>query len=115
MAQQGAEAANLVVVEKLAGVPRREPSVGDNDRAWRARSEVVSSTSPNHHLSVHDARWRITQNRAARGYGHEQDDLHNVIEDRRRLRLRTPSPPRRSLVEDVAPVGKVDFVLWRDH
>jgi hypothetical protein len=28
---------------------------------------------------------------------------------------RTPSPPRRSLAEDVAPVGKVDSVFWRDH
>jgi hypothetical protein len=43
----------------------------------------------------------ITQNRAAREYGREWDDLHNVIEDRRHLRLRTPSPPRRSLVEDI--------------
>jgi hypothetical protein len=36
LAQQGAEAANLVVVEKSAGIPQREPSVGDNDRARRA-------------------------------------------------------------------------------
>jgi hypothetical protein len=33
LAQQGAEATNLVIVEKSADVPRREPSVGDNDRA----------------------------------------------------------------------------------
>jgi hypothetical protein len=38
LAQQGAEAANLVVAEKSAGVPRGEPSVGRNDRTWRARS-----------------------------------------------------------------------------
>jgi hypothetical protein len=33
LAQQGAETANLIVTEKSAVVPRREPSVGDNDRA----------------------------------------------------------------------------------
>jgi hypothetical protein len=33
LAQQGAEAANLVVAEKSAGVPRGEPSVGRNDQA----------------------------------------------------------------------------------
>jgi hypothetical protein len=47
LVQQGAEAANLVVAEKSTGVPRREPSGGHNDRARRARSEVVSSFSPN--------------------------------------------------------------------
>jgi hypothetical protein len=31
LAQQGAEVVNLVVVEKSAGVPRREPSIDDND------------------------------------------------------------------------------------
>jgi hypothetical protein len=36
LAQQEAEAANLVVTEKSGGVPRREPSVGDNDRVRRA-------------------------------------------------------------------------------
>jgi hypothetical protein len=36
-------------------------------------------------------------------------DLHNVIEDQRYFRLRTPFPPRWSLVEDVAPVGKSGF------
>jgi hypothetical protein len=33
LTQQGAEAANLVVAEKLVGVPWRKPSVDDNDRA----------------------------------------------------------------------------------
>jgi hypothetical protein len=55
LAQQVAEAANLVVAEKSAGIPRREPSIGDNDRARRIRSEAASSVSPNHHLSAHDA------------------------------------------------------------
>jgi hypothetical protein len=32
LTQQGVEAANLVIVEKSVGIPRREPSVGDNDR-----------------------------------------------------------------------------------
>jgi hypothetical protein len=36
LAQQGAEAANLVIAEKSTGVPRREPSGGHNDRARRA-------------------------------------------------------------------------------
>jgi hypothetical protein len=35
LAQQGAEAANLVVAEKSTGIPRREPSGGHNDRARR--------------------------------------------------------------------------------
>jgi hypothetical protein len=35
LAQQGAEAANLIVTEKSADVPRREPSVSGNDRARR--------------------------------------------------------------------------------
>jgi hypothetical protein len=109
LAQQGAKAVNLVIVEKSVGVPRREPSVGDNDRARHARCEVASSASPNHRLSRHDARRRITQNRAAREYDRDRDDLHNIIEDQRHLRLRTPSPPRWSLAEDVAPVGRSGF------
>jgi hypothetical protein len=31
LAQQGAEAANLVVEEKLSGIPQREPSTGNNN------------------------------------------------------------------------------------
>jgi hypothetical protein len=31
LAQQGAKAANLVVAAKSVGIPRREPSVDDND------------------------------------------------------------------------------------
>jgi hypothetical protein len=69
----------------------------------------VSSASLNHRLSEHDARWCITQNRVAWEYSRERDDLCNVIEDRRRLRLRTPSPPRRSLAEDATPMGKSGF------
>jgi hypothetical protein len=92
--QQGAEVMNLIVVEKLAGGPRREPSVGHNDRVRRAQSEAASSTSSNQYLAENDARRRITQNRNAWEYGHNQDDLRNVIEDQRHLWDRTPSPPR---------------------
>jgi hypothetical protein len=62
LAQQGAEATNLVLAEKSASEPRREPSAGHNDRARRARSEVASSASPNRHLAENDVHWRITQN-----------------------------------------------------
>jgi hypothetical protein len=36
LAQQGAEAANLVVAEKSASIPQGEPSVGRNNRGRRA-------------------------------------------------------------------------------
>jgi hypothetical protein len=109
LAQQGVEVTNLVIVEKSASVLWREPSIDDNDRARRARSEAASSASLNHHLSEHDARRCITQNHAAWEYDREWDDLCNIIENQRRLRLRTPSPPRRSLAEDVVPMGKGGF------
>jgi hypothetical protein len=60
LAQQGAEAANLVVVEKSVGAPRREPSAGDSNQVRHARSEAVSSASPNCQPSEHDAQRRIT-------------------------------------------------------
>jgi hypothetical protein len=94
LAQQGAEAVNLVVAEKWTGVPRREPSGGHNDQTRRARSEVASSFSPNRCLAGNDARRRITQNRNVREYGRDRDDLQNVIEDRRRFQDRTTSRPR---------------------
>jgi hypothetical protein len=93
LAQQGAEATNVVVTKKSVDVPRRESLVSDKDRARRARSEATSSMSPNRRLCEHDARRRITQNRVLREYGRDRDDLLNIIEDRRHLRLRTPSPP----------------------
>jgi hypothetical protein len=92
LAQQGAEVVNLVVAEKSASGLRREPSAGHNDRARRARSEAASSTSPNQHLAENDACRCIMQNRSAWKYGHNRDDLHNVIKDRRRIRDRTSSP-----------------------
>jgi hypothetical protein len=94
LAQQGAEAANLVVAEKSTGVPQRKPSISHNDQARRARSEAASSASPNRYLAENDARRRITQNHNAQKYGRNQDDLCNIIKDRRRLWDRTPSPPR---------------------
>jgi hypothetical protein len=60
LAHQGAESMNLVIAEKSADFPQREPSVGDNDRAGHARNEAASSVSPNRRLSEHDARRRIT-------------------------------------------------------
>jgi hypothetical protein len=88
LAQQGAEAANLVVAEKSTGVPRREPSGGHNDRARRVRSEVASSFSPNRRLAGNDVRRCITQNRNVREYGRDRDDIRNVIEDQRHFRDR---------------------------
>jgi hypothetical protein len=109
LAQQGAEAANLVIAEKSTDVPRREPSGGHNDRARRARSEVASSFSPNQRLAGNDAWRRITQNRNVQEYDRDRDDLRNVIEDRRRFRDKTPSPPQRQLVRGVTPAGRSGF------
>jgi hypothetical protein len=109
LAQQGAEAANLIVAEKSADVSQGEPYAGRNDRAGRARSEAASSASPKRHLSEHDARRRITQNCNAWEYGCNRNDLHNIIEDRRRIRDRTPSPPPRVLTRDVTPTGRSGF------
>jgi hypothetical protein len=100
---------NLMITEKSAGIPRGEPSVGHNDRAGRARSEVASSASLRRHLSECDARRRITQNRNAQKYGRNQNDLRNIIEDRRRIRDRTPSPPPRVLTKDITPTGRSGF------
>jgi hypothetical protein len=82
LAQEGAEAVNLVVAEKSAGVPQGELSVGRNDRAGCAQSQAASSASPRRHLSERDARRHITQNDNAREYGRNRNDLRNVIEDR---------------------------------
>jgi hypothetical protein len=109
LAQQGAEAVNLIIAKKSASIPRGEPSAGCKNRARRARSEATSSASPNQHLSEHDARWRITLNRNAREYGRNRDDLRNVIEDQRHIRDRTPSPPPRFLVRDITPTGRSGF------
>jgi hypothetical protein len=58
LVQQGTELVNLMVVERSAGNPQREPLVGNrfNDRVRRAQSEVASSASGNCHLADNDAR-----------------------------------------------------------
>jgi hypothetical protein len=81
LAQQGAEAANLIVAEKSASIPRGEQSASRNNRARHVRNEAASSASPNRHLSELDVRWRITQNRNVREYDCNRDDLRIVIED----------------------------------
>jgi hypothetical protein len=92
LAQQGAEAADLIISERSAGNLGREPSVG-NDRARRAQSEAASLASGDRRLADNDPQQRITQNSDLRETSHERDDLRNVIEDRRCLRAGTPSPP----------------------
>jgi hypothetical protein len=109
LAQQGVEAVNLIVAEKSASGPRMEPSANHNDRTRHARSEAVSSASPKRHLVENDARRRITQNRNAWEYGRNRVDLHNVIEYRRCIRDRTPSPPQRFLARDVTLTGRSGF------
>jgi hypothetical protein len=51
----------------------------------------------------------ITQNRNAREYGCNRDNLRNVIEDQRRIQDRTPSPPQRFLARDITPTGRSGF------
>jgi hypothetical protein len=57
IAQQGAEATYLVIVERLPGNPRREPSIS-NDPVRRARSEAASLASDNRRLPNNDAWWQ---------------------------------------------------------
>jgi hypothetical protein len=45
LAQQGAEAANLIIAEKSDSGPRMEPSASHNDRARHAQIEAASSAS----------------------------------------------------------------------
>jgi hypothetical protein len=42
-------------------------------------------------------------------YGHDRDDLCNIIDDQRRLRARSSTPPRHSPVRDVTPSGRGSF------
>jgi hypothetical protein len=42
-------------------------------------------------------------------YDRNQNDLRNIIEDRRRIRDITPSPPPRVLIRDVTPIGRSGF------
>jgi hypothetical protein len=111
LAKQGAEAVNFIIAQRSAGNPRGEHFVGNqsNDRAKRARSEAAASVSGNHCLADNDVRWRITQNRQMREYDSDRDDLCNVINDRMHLRVRSLTPPRRSLARDVTPSGRGGF------
>jgi hypothetical protein len=109
LAQQGAEAANLVIAEKSANRPRKEPSAGHNDRARHARSEAASLASPNRHIAENDAHQRIIQNCNTQEYDRNRDDLRNVIEDRRHVRDRTSSPPQRFLIRGVTPTVRSEF------
>jgi hypothetical protein len=111
LAQQRAEAANIIIVEKSVGNPRREPSVGNqsNNRPRRARSEAASLASGNHPLADNDVQHRITQNRNMQEIGGDPDDLHNVIEDRRHLKARFLTTPRWPLAGDDTPLGRGGF------
>jgi hypothetical protein len=100
---------NLVVAEKSAVIPQGESSADRNNRAGRARSEAASSASLRWHLFEHDARRRITQNCNAWEYGRNRNDLRNVIEDRWRIRDRTPSPPPRVITRGVTPTRRGGF------
>jgi hypothetical protein len=109
LAQQGIEAANNVVaVEQSVGNRQAEPSIGSRSdgRARPAWSEAASLFSGNKHLADNDARWRITQNRRLRECSRDRDDLCNIIEDRRCLKERSPTPTRHSLVRDATPIGR---------
>jgi hypothetical protein len=111
LAQQGAEVANVIVAQRSTGNTRGESSVGNqsNDRGKRARSETASSASGNHCLADNDARRRFTQNRHLRECDCDCKDLRNVIDDRRCLRVRSPTPPRHSPARDVTPSERGSF------
>jgi hypothetical protein len=83
-----------VVAERSVGNPPQEPYVGNQDWARHARSEAASSVSDNQCLPDDNNAWRrITQNRNMWEYNCDRDDLRNIIDDRRRIRARTPTPP----------------------
>jgi hypothetical protein len=115
LAQQGAEAMNLIVAEKSASGLRRGPSAGSNDRASHTRSEAASSASPNQHLAENNARWRIMQNHSAREYGYNWDDLRNVIEDRSAIGIEQQVHHNDSQQGTSLQQGGVVSVLWRGH
>jgi hypothetical protein len=111
LAQQGAKAANYVIAERSIDIPLGEPSVGNQSHDWvkRARSEAAASASGNCRLADNDVHRQITQNHRQREYGRDHDDLHNVINDRRRLRARSPTPLQCSPARDVTPSGRGGF------
>jgi hypothetical protein len=94
LAHQRVEAVNYVLAQRSVGNPRGEPSTGNrsNDRTKIARSEATSSASGNRRLVDNDARQRITQNPQLRECDRYRDDLRNIIDDRRCLKARSPTP-----------------------
>jgi hypothetical protein len=75
-------------------------------------------------LADNDVWWWITQNRYLRECGHDRKDLHNIIDDRRRGRARSLTPPRCSPARDVTPIREGGFcalapslrqVVWSDN
>jgi hypothetical protein len=114
LARQGAKAVNFIVAQRSVDNPRGEPSVDNRSNEWvkRAQSEAVASASGNRCLADNDTRQRITQNYHQRGCGRDREDLHNIINDWRRLKARSSTPPRCSPARDVTPSGRVIFVLW---
>jgi hypothetical protein len=77
----------------------------------RARSEAASSTSGNRRLANNDARRRITQNHQMRECGRDCEDIRNIIDDQMRLRVRSPTPTRRSPARDITSSGRDDFCV----
>jgi hypothetical protein len=115
LAQQGVVTANHVIAaERLADNHRGEPYISNRSdgRAKQAQSEAPTTASGNRHLGDNDARWRITQNYWQREYDHDRDDLCNIIDDRRHLRARSPTPLRRSPTRDVTTSGSAISTLW---
>jgi hypothetical protein len=96
LAQQGAEAAGHVVAPaQSAGNQRGETSIGNrsDDQAKHPQSHKESLPSGNRNMVDNDTCWRITQNSQQRKYRRDRDDLRNVINERRHVRARSPTPP----------------------
>jgi hypothetical protein len=91
-----------------------EPSVGNRstDRAKHARSEEAPLASRNRCVADNDARRWISQNHRQHEYGHDPADLHNVIDDRRRLRARTSSLHDAHLCEPPLHQGGACPMYW---
>jgi hypothetical protein len=95
LAQQGAKAVNFVIAQQSADNPQGEPSADNrsNDQAKRARSEEASLASSNRRLADNDVRRWITQNHHLQECNRDREDLHNIIDDQRHLKERSPTPP----------------------
>jgi hypothetical protein len=100
----------ILVVEPSAGNHRGESSIGNRsiDQAKRTQSEEASSTSENRRLANSDTHRWITQNCRQCKYGHDLDDLCNIIDDRC-IRAMKSSPPQRSPVRAPTPLGRAAF------